>query len=237
MHFAKELAVVRVPPEVAITPPRSHWKSDRALDNTAPLPEGDMRQFLFFVIGAATLAATGARATSVSVSGIQQVPGAPLLEIDAVVRDVGAVFVQNPNSAVLVTVTGPITDGGANMLLDGGVSSAPLVAPLTLVSSGSDGGTFTAAFAGVTPLFVGSNALVVSAIRPNGVRFDSALQTVRLAPDGGVFLDGLQSSGAALTSTAGESGGCSTTSSGPPSFFLMALTVMLAALGRRGMRS
>lgn len=198
-----------------------------------------MRHFLFCVLGAATLAATGARATSVSVSGIQQVPGAPLLEIDAVVQDLGAVFVQNPNSAVLVTVTGPSTDGGPNMLLDGGVSSAPLVSPLTLASFGSDGGTFTAAFGGLTPLFVGANSVTVSAFRPNGVRFDSAPQTVTLAADGGVVITGggTLSSSAPLTTTAGESGGCSTTGSGPPSFFLMALTVMVAALGRRGLRS
>jgi uncharacterized protein (TIGR03382 family) len=212
-----------------------------------------MRHFLFFVVGAATLAATGARATSVSVSALPPVTGAPLLDIDAVVQDVGAVFVENPNSAVLVTITGSGTDGGSPTLPDGGTSSAPLVSPLTLVSFGSDGGTFTAAFAGLTPLFVGNNTVIVSAIRPNGVRFDSAPQTVRLdqslgggsdagvvtdggvPSDAGVLLDGgVQSSRAALTS---ESGGCSTTDSGPPSFFLMALTVMLAALGRRGLRS
>jgi uncharacterized protein (TIGR03382 family) len=249
-----------------------------------------MRQLLFFLVAATTLVASSARAqcqdggvgcqpaTSVTVSGIPAITAAPLLDIDAVVQDHGAVFVNNPNTSVFVTVSGSSADGGAPVLPDGGVStSGSLVAPLTLVSFGSDGGVFAAAFAGLTPLFLGDNTVTVSAIRPPGTRFDSAPQLVRLdpsfnggssdggatgdggvptdggsgggpTPDGGVVTDGggggvtlpdggVQSAGAALVVAAGDSGGCSTTSSGPPSFFLMALTVMLAALGRRGMRS
>ena len=65
---------------------------------------------------------------------------APLLDIDAVVQDHGAVFVKNPNTSVFVTVTGSGADGGAPVLPDGGVStSGYLVAPLTLVNFGSDG--------------------------------------------------------------------------------------------------
>jgi uncharacterized protein (TIGR03382 family) len=243
-----------------------------------------MRQLLFFLVVSTTLATSSARAecqdggvdcqpaTSVTVSGLPTITAAPLLDIDAVVQDHGAVFVKNPNTSVFVTVSGSSADGGAPVLPDGGVStSGSLVAPLTLVGFGSDGGVFAAAFAGLTPLFLGDNTIIVSAVRPPGTRFDSAPQLVRLdpsfnggpsdggaasdggsgggtTPDGGVVTDGgggggtlpdggVQSSGAALVLAAGDSGGCSTTSSGPPSFFLMALTVMLAALGRRGMRS
>ena len=246
-----------------------------------------MRQLLFFFVAATILTASSARAqcqdggvgcqpaTSVTFSPLPTITAAPLLDIDAVVQDRGAVFVNNPNTSVFVTVRGSSLDGGAPTLPDGGVSTGgALVAPLTLVSFGSDGGVFAAAFAGLTPLFLGDNTVTVSAIRPTGTRFDSAPQLVRLDPafnggpsdggtasdggiptdggsgggtDGGVPTDGgggitlpdggFQSSGAALVVAAGDSGGCSTTSSGPPSFFLMALTVMLAALGRRGMRS
>lgn len=247
-----------------------------------------MRQLLFFLVAATTLVASSARAqcqdggvgcqpsTSVTVSPLPAITAAPLLDIDAVVQDRGAVFVNNPNTSVFVTVNGSSADGGAPTLPDGGVSTTgSLVAPLTLVTFGSDGGVFAAAFAGLTPLFLGDNTITVSAIRPSGTRFDSAPQLVRLDPsfnggssdggaasdggvptdggsgsgsDGGVVTDGgggggtlpdggVQGAGAALVVAAGDSGGCSTTSSGPPSFFLMALTVMLAALGRRGMRS
>jgi uncharacterized protein (TIGR03382 family) len=68
-----------------------------------------------------------------------------------------------------------------------------------------------------------------------------------VGPDGGVTPDGGLSTDAGQTSPdagvlagggAGSSNteGCSTAAGGPPSFLLMALAVMLAALGRRAMR-
>lgn len=124
----------------------------------------------------------------------------------------------------------------------------------------------TSLWDGGTSLFLGDNSIVVSAIEPGGARADSAPQIVTLdlglgasdaGADGGTGADGGVSSDAGTGSDAGQSGdggqispdagapsggsggstqGCSTTPGGPPSFLLMALAVMLAALGRRAMR-
>jgi|GEM_PF-3080542 len=63
------------------------------------------------------------------------------------------------------------------------------------------------------------------------------------SPDGGVTPDGGLSNDAGQTSpdagggaASSSTGGCSTAAGGPPSFLLMALAVMVSALGRRAMR-
>lgn len=107
------------------------------------------------------------------------------------------------------------------------VTSAPQVVRLDLAfdagspdagvdgGTGSDGGTGTDA-----------GATADGGTSPDGGATNDAGQS---SPDAGT------SGGSASTST-GESQGCSTTASSPPSFFLMALAVMLAGLGRRAMR-
>ncbi|MGZ3445925.1 MAG: hypothetical protein ACXWLG_10720 [Myxococcaceae bacterium] len=124
----------------------------------------------------------------------------------------------------------------------------------------------TSIWDGGTSLFMGDNTIVVSAVEPTGVRADSAPQMVTLdlglvtsdaGADGGTGADGGVTSDGGTGSDAGQSGdggltgpdagapaggggastqGCSTTPAGAPSFLLMALAVMLAALGRHGMR-
>ena len=231
-----------------------------------------MRGFLVGIAIATALASTGARADcsdggssncqpgfSVTVGTLPSSTTAPLLEIDAVIQDNGAALIQNPNAFVFVTVSGDGADGGGVFLEpDGGfgTSPGPFTAPLTLESFTKDGGIFTSSWDGGAALFLGTNTIVVSAVRP-GVRADSVPQLVLLTvgsadagttPDGGSgggggttdagFLpDGGPAAGAGLhlASASGASGGC-TTAGGPPSFLLMALAVMLAGLARGAMR-
>jgi len=195
--------------------------------------------------------------TTVSVAPLPSITAAPVLDIDAVVQANGAVFVHNPNAHVLVTVRGTGPDGGGLLpLQDGGVDSThagePLLSSLALSGFKVDRGVFTVTFDGGTALFLGDNTITVSAVRPSGMRFESTPQMVKLdpsvdgggvLPDGGVvgggpLPDGGFAAGAGLSLASGDvAQGCSTTGSGSPSFFLMALGVMAVALGRRGMRS
>jgi len=240
-----------------------------------------MRGSLVGITIATALASTGARADcndggassdgcqptfSVTVNALPSATSAPLLEIDAVIQDDGAALIHNPNTMVFVTIRGDGADGGGVILEpDGGfgTSPGPFVAPLALGTFTKDGGVFTSNWDGGASLFLGSNTVVVSAMKP-GAQVDSVPQIVLLkvgsadagtnpdggsgggggtvpdggpTPDGGFLSDGGSVAGAGLhlASTAGESGGCSTTG-GPPSFLLMALAVMLAGLGRRAMR-
>jgi uncharacterized protein (TIGR03382 family) len=228
-----------------------------------------MRGSLVGIAIATALASTGARADcndagaspdgcrpgfSVALGALPSVTGAPLLEIDAVIQDNGATLIQNPNAAVFVTVRGDGADGGGVILQpDGGfgTSPGPFIAPLSVGTFTSDGGVFASSWDGGASLFLGSNTIVVSAVKPSGERADSAPQIVRLTPsfdgggadagtttDGGFFPDGGPASQAALRAEApvGESSQGCTTTGGPPSFLLMALGVIFAGLGRRAMR-
>jgi len=233
-----------------------------------------MRGSLVGIALATALASTGARADcndggssddcqprfSVSVNALPSVTAAPLLEIDAIIQDNGAALIHNPNAAVFVTVSGDGADGGGVFLEpDGGfgTSPGPFVAPLVLGSFTKDSGVFTSNWDGGASLFLGSNAVVVSAVKPSGTRVDSVPQIVFLTPNTGsgdagstqpdagapsdagtTSPDGGPTFAAALHAATGggeSSAGC-TTAGGPPSFLLMALAVMLAGLARGAMR-
>ena len=136
-------------------------------------------------------------------SPLPHTTAAPVLEIDAVVQDNGAIFAKGPG-AVFVTVRGPgDAGGGALPLPDGGVDpsvNGPLIVPLSPGSYFVNGGVFTTFFDGGTPLFLGSNTITVTALEPSGERLDSTPQIVRLdlaldggsggGSDGGVPTDG-----------------------------------------------
>ena len=140
---------------------------------------------------------------TLSVSSLPQTTAAPILEIDAVVQDNGAVFARGPG-VVFVTVRGPSdAGGGALPLPDGGIDQSvdgPLIVPLSPGNSFTDAGVFTTFFDGGTPLFLGNNTVTVSALDPSGARRDSTPQVVRLdvgldggsggGTDGGVPTDG-----------------------------------------------
>ena len=195
---------------------------------------------------------------TLSVPGLPGTTTAPLLEIDAIIQDTGAVMVKSPQSMVFVTVTGSGADGGGTLVLpDGGTDPSfagqPFVAALSLTGFVTDGGVFTSTWDGNTSLFAGVNTIVVSALQPSGLRLDSAPQFVTLVVGSGGSADGGSSGGTQdggvvygadggvltqplRTVIAGESAqGCSTTAGGPPSFLLMALAVMLVGLGRRAL--
>ena len=166
-----------------------------------------MRAHLLFALVVITVASATARAQTptgqdggapgpghvftISVSPLPRTTAAPILEIDAVVQDNGAVFARGPG-VVFVTVRGPSdAGGGALPLPDGGIGQSadgPLIVPLSQGSSFMDAGVFTTFFDGGTPLFLGSNTITVSALEPGGARRDSTPQIVRLdvALDGGV---------------------------------------------------
>jgi len=120
---------------------------------------------------------------TVTVPQLPQGTGAPLLEIDAIIQSNGAVFAKG-KGAVFVTVRGPGDAGGGVLVLpDGGTDPSfdrPFTAPLSLANYSVDAGVFTTFFDGGTSLFLGDNAISVSAVKPSGARFDSAPQMVRL---------------------------------------------------------
>lgn len=208
----------------------------------------------------------GRPALTVTMAGLPQITGAPVLDIDATIQDDGSIIPRGPGAGgtVFVTVRGPGPSGGGQLIQpDGGVDLSyvdrPFTAALSLVGYSSDGGVFTSIWDGGTSLFLGDNTIFVSATQPLGAHADSAPQMVRLdlgfdggtSPDGGVVPDGGTGSDAGQSGDGGQNGpdagapaggagaptqGCSTSPAGPPSFLLMALAVMLAALGRRAMR-
>jgi uncharacterized protein (TIGR03382 family) len=239
-----------------------------------------MRASVAVIAVATTLAAASARAQcqsdqdggtsdggcgqifTVTVPRLPQITGAPLLEVDAIIQDDGAIFAKGPG-VVFVTVRGPSDAGGGVLVMpDGGIDQTldgPLITPLSPGSYRVNTGVFTTFFDGGTSLFLGDNAITVSAVEPSGARVVSAPQIVRLdlsfdggstgsdggptggGTDGGFLPDGGPANGASPALVTGlassdSAQGCSTTNGGPPSFLLMALAVMLAGLGRRAMR-
>jgi uncharacterized protein (TIGR03382 family) len=202
---------------------------------------------------------------NVSVGLLPSITGAPLLQIDAIIQDDGSIVgpggavlvqVNGPDGGGGILV---LADGGT-VQHDG-----PLSTPLSFVSATADAGVTTSVWDGGTLLFLGENTVTVFAAQPTGhtasstpqlvlldLSFDAGSPDAGVTPDGGVAPDGGSSpdagqpgsdggvgspdGGGGSPSTGGSSSteGCSTTG-GPPSFFLMALGVMFAALGRRAM--